>query len=161
MSRRDRTTVLKNMVAAYWASQRYAVFFEVKLSPRKTRVPAKRCRCDVLAVNTKGHIVITEVKSGRADYTADHKHHLYLPYCNRMFFALPPDMKVPEELRAHPEVGVLVPRADGQVLRVVKRASRRLVSGKLKRSTVLHLLYRAADHTRFGSPMRTTWTDSV
>lgn len=56
-------------------------------------------------------------------------------------------MKIPKELDDQP-VGILVPGPNGYI-RVVRRCKREPMNGKLKRSTILSLIYRAADSDRF------------
>ena len=57
-------------------------------------------RADVMALGSKGDIVICEVKSGVEDYRVDRKWHEYLPYCDRFAFAVAPEFPqhiLPEE----------------------------------------------------------------
>jgi len=49
-------------------------------------------RADLIAINAKGEIWIVEIKSSPADYLSDHKWHDYMAYCDRFYFAIPPDM---------------------------------------------------------------------
>ncbi|MEO9877107.1 MAG: MmcB family DNA repair protein [Anderseniella sp.] len=49
-------------------------------------------RADLIAINSKGEIWIVEIKSSPADYFSDHKWHDYMAYCDRFYFAIPPDM---------------------------------------------------------------------
>jgi len=49
-------------------------------------------RADLIAINSKGEIWIVEIKSSPADYLSDHKWHDYMAYCDRFYFAIPPDM---------------------------------------------------------------------
>lgn len=48
-------------------------------------------RVDVAAINAKGEILIVEIKSSLADFRVDQKWPEYLEYCDRFFFAVPPD----------------------------------------------------------------------
>ncbi|PCJ68925.1 MAG: hypothetical protein COA62_14010 [Rhodobiaceae bacterium] len=48
-------------------------------------------RVDVAAINGKGEILIMEIKSSLADFRVDQKWPEYLDYCDRFFFAVPPD----------------------------------------------------------------------
>ncbi len=48
-------------------------------------------RVDVAAINAKGEILIVEIKSSLADFRVDQKWPEYLDYCDRFFFAVPPD----------------------------------------------------------------------
>ncbi len=49
-------------------------------------------RADLIAINAKGEIWIVEIKSSPADYLQDHKWHDYMEYCDRFYFAIPPEM---------------------------------------------------------------------
>jgi len=53
-------------------------------------------RVDVIALDGQGRIAIVEVKSCRADFTADCKWTDYLDFCDRFYFAMPDDF--PQEL---------------------------------------------------------------
>lgn len=147
VDRKSTTALLREVVSSYLASKRrLAVYHEIELGPRKTGLRIPGGRCDVLGINYRGMIVVVEIKSGLADYRADKKWRRYLAYANLMYFAFPPGVKIPQELKDDPDVGILQPGPSGQ-LRVVKRTSWRPVNGKLKRATVLGLVYRAADRT--------------
>ncbi len=62
-----------------------------------TEFPVKTGRrLDVLALGPKGEFWCVEVKSSRADFQSDHKWHEYLEWCDRLYFAVPPEF--PEEL---------------------------------------------------------------
>ncbi len=57
-------------------------------------------RMDVCALGPKGEIWCVEVKSSRADFSADSKWHGYPGWCDRFFFAVPesfPDQILPPE----------------------------------------------------------------
>lgn len=47
-------------------------------------------RADIMALTDKGELWIIEIKSGLADFQADHKWPEYLPYCDRFYFAVDP-----------------------------------------------------------------------
>ena len=49
-------------------------------------------RADVLGVGPKGEIWIVEIKSSLADFRVDGKWHFYRDFCDRFFFAKPPDL---------------------------------------------------------------------
>jgi hypothetical protein len=62
-------------------------------------------RADIIALNGQGGIAIVEVKSSRADFRADAKWQAYLEFCDRFYFAVPPEF--PRELLPH-DCGILV-----------------------------------------------------
>lgn len=147
MNRREKADLLKEMASAYFNRKRYAVFHEVVLRSWRTGLRVRECRADVVALNTRGDIVVVEVKSCTADYASDTKWEHYFSYANYVYFCIPPEMKVPQALLDHPKVGLLIPQQDG-LLRVCKRPKRTPVPGKLRKALVLHLIFRAADRTR-------------
>jgi hypothetical protein len=72
-------------------------------------------RADVIAINLKGRIFIVEIKSSPADYRSDGKWPEYWSFCDRLYFAVPPEL--PRELIA-PEAGLIVADAWGaEILR--------------------------------------------
>ena len=78
-------------------------------------VPAQGLRVDVMALGPKGEIWVVECKSGRADYAADQKWHLYLEWCDRFFWAV--DADFPTDLL--PEGSGLI-LADGYYAEIVR-----------------------------------------
>jgi len=48
-------------------------------------------RVDIMALGRRGEIITVEIKSCAADFRADGKWEEYLDYCDRFFFAVPPD----------------------------------------------------------------------
>jgi len=63
-------------------------------------------RFDIIGINRcKREIRIVETKSGRADFTSDHKWQQYLPYCTHFAFAAPRGAIKPEELPK--EIGLI------------------------------------------------------
>lgn len=51
-------------------------------------------RADVMAIGRDGTVWIVEVKSSVADYRSDAKWPEYRDFCDRFFFAVPPDFPV-------------------------------------------------------------------
>jgi hypothetical protein len=72
-------------------------------------------RADLVTIDRAATITIVEVKSGRADFMADHKWQGYLAYCDRFYFAVatgfPLDLLPPEEGL------ILADRFAGEILR--------------------------------------------
>jgi hypothetical protein len=46
-------------------------------------------RADLMGINSKGEIIIVEIKTARADLLGDQKWPEYLEYCDRYFWAVP------------------------------------------------------------------------
>jgi hypothetical protein len=54
-------------------------------------IPTAGLRVDVMALGPSGEFWVIECKSSRADFNADAKWHHYLEWCDRFFWAVPPD----------------------------------------------------------------------
>lgn len=78
-------------------------------------------RADLMGLDAKGKIIIVEIKVSRADLLGDGKWPDYLDYCDRFYWAVPPDLdRKPLETEAFdPErCGVIVADAyDAQIIR--------------------------------------------
>lgn len=61
----------------------WAVLHEFSLPDRR--------RADIMALTPQGHLVCIEIKSGLPDFRADRKWPDYLPWCDRMYFAVNQD----------------------------------------------------------------------
>ena len=48
-------------------------------------------RVDAMAIDGKGEITVVEVKSSVADFQSDGKWHEYRDFCDRFYFAVPPE----------------------------------------------------------------------
>ncbi|HEX5377170.1 MAG TPA: DNA repair putative endonuclease MmcB [Phenylobacterium sp.] len=78
-------------------------------------------RADLMAISSKGHLIIIEVKSGVEDFRVDRKWHEYRPYCDRFAFAVAPEF--PRDILPD-EPGLLVCDAfGGAVLREAPHAA--------------------------------------
>lgn len=49
-------------------------------------------RADLMGVDGKGHVIIVEIKTARADLLGDGKWPDYLEFCDRFFWGLPPEL---------------------------------------------------------------------
>ena len=80
-------------------------------------------RADLMGIDAKGLIVIVEIKVARGDLLGDGKWPDYLDYCDRFFWAVPPQLdRAPLDTAAYqPDVsGVIV--ADGYDAEIVRQA---------------------------------------
>jgi hypothetical protein len=50
-------------------------------------------RADIVAVDGKGEVWILEIKSSLEDFRSDRKWREYGPFCDRFFFAAPPELE--------------------------------------------------------------------
>jgi len=91
-------------------------------------------RADLMGIDAKGLIIIVEIKVARSDLLGDAKWPDYLDFCDRFFWAVPPDLdRGPLETEAFraQETGVIV--ADGYDAEIVRQASRtRLAAARRK-----------------------------
>ena len=92
-------------------------------------------RVDVASLDKKGDVIIVEIKSSLADFRVDQKWPEYLDYCDRFFFAVPPDFPL-EILPEDAPVGIVVADKYGaEILREPERVS--LAAARRKAVTVL------------------------
>ncbi|MBM3559100.1 MAG: MmcB family DNA repair protein [Alphaproteobacteria bacterium] len=99
-------------------------------------------RADVIGLGSAGELVIIEVKVSVADLLGDDKWPDYLAWCDRLYFAAPPDFphdRLPancgvlvadawgaEELRPAPDLPIHASRRRALLLRFARHAARRL-----------------------------------
>jgi hypothetical protein len=97
-------------------------------------------RADVLALTPDGCLWIVEVKSCLADYRADAKWHEYRLYCDRFFFAVPPDFRtdiLPEDC------GLIL--ADGYGAHLAREAPEHRLAGARRKAVTLRFAHVAAN----------------
>jgi hypothetical protein len=98
--------------------------FEFKLRARR--------RADVIGLGRDGAFTIVEIKSSTADFRADGKWPDYTGFCDRFYFAVPPDFPV----RILPEdCGVIV--ADGYGGEVIRPAPEMPLNAARRRALTL------------------------
>lgn len=95
-------------------------------------------RADLIAINSRGEIWIVEIKSSPADYLSDHKWHDYMAYCDRFYFAIPPDM---DPGLIDETAGLMI--ADAWGAEIVREAGEARLSGARRKAVTL-LLARSA-----------------
>ena len=97
-------------------------------------------RADVIALTPTGCLWIVEVKSSLADYRADAKWRDYRDFCDRFFFAVPPDFRtaiLPEE------AGLIL--ADGFGAHVLREAPEHRLAGARRKAVMLRFAHVAAN----------------
>lgn len=107
-------------------------------------------RADMMALGPKGDIIIIEIKSSVADYMADNKWEDYLDYCDRFFFAVPPEF--PAEELLPDDVGYIV--ADKYGAEILREGAHdgRLPPARRKAVTLLFARMAARRVMRFLDP---------
>ena len=96
-------------------------------------------RADVIALAACGRLTIVEIKSSVADFRADRKWPDYRDYCDRFFFAIPPDL-APEIIPQ--EAGLIVADAFGGA--VLREAGEPPLSGARRKAVTLRFAHSAA-----------------
>ncbi len=101
-------------------------------------------RADLMAIDSRGHIVIVEIKVSRADLMGDAKWPEYLDYCDRFFWAVPQGFGVdPFETQAfQPDVAGLI-IADRYDAAIMREAAVRPLSASRRRAETLRFARRA------------------
>ncbi|MFE3835547.1 MmcB family DNA repair protein [Pseudogemmobacter sonorensis] len=118
------------------------VLVALGFAPVEEMVLAGGLRADLMALGPGGEIWIVECKSGAADFRADRKWRGYLEWCDRFFWAVPPDF--PQAILP-PEGGLILADAwGGEVLRLppetpLAGARRKAVTRGFARAAALRL----------------------
>jgi hypothetical protein len=97
-------------------------------------------RADIVAVAANGDIRIVEIKSSIADFRADGKWPDYRLSCDRLYFAIPPEM--PEEIMPE-EAGLIVADAFGAT--ILREAPDHRLAPATRRAMLLRFAQVAAD----------------
>ena len=97
-------------------------------------------RADVLGVGPKGEIWIVEIKSSLVDFQVDRKWPHYKDFCDRFFFAKPPELD-PDIFPA--EEGLMV--GDGHDAAILRMGAETLLPGARRKALTLKLARLGAD----------------
>ncbi len=97
-------------------------------------------RADVLGLGPRGEIWIVEIKSSLIDYQVDRKWPNYKDFCDRFFFAKPPELD-PDIFPA--SEGLIV--ADAHDAAILRMADESLLPGARRRALTLKLARLGAD----------------
>jgi hypothetical protein len=101
-------------------------------------------RADMMAIDGKGALTIVEIKVAKSDLLGDAKWTEYLDYCDRFFWAVPP------ELAHHCEAERFLPNEAGLIVAdrydavLVRDAIQRPLSPARRKSELLRFARRAA-----------------
>ena len=101
-------------------------------------------RADMMAIDPKGCLVIVEIKVAKADLLGDCKWTDYLDYCDRFYWAVPPELaRLCEGERFLPsEAGLIV--ADRYDAALVRDAAERPLAPARRKAELLRFARRAA-----------------
>ncbi len=110
----------------------FCVFAEVPLANGR--------RADLLGVGRRGELWIVEIKSSLEDFRVDRKWHEYKDFCDRFFFAKPPELSA----EIFPETeGLIV--ADGFSAEVIRPADDDPLPAARRKAMMLKLARLGAD----------------
>lgn len=149
MSRKHVTKTLTRAAVYYLSHKRFSCHIELGVESWGKK------RLDILALNTKGHLIGCEVKSCAADYNADKKWHTYLPYTNKLYMVFAEKLwnkekfrkKVSAELKEH-GVGVMVLKERSGYVEVVKNAKKREVNPEILQGLIMRMAWRGGKSRR-------------
>ena len=101
-------------------------------------------RADMMAIDAKGALTIVEIKVAKADLLGDSKWTDYLEYCDRFFWAVPPDLApICKGERFMPnEAGLIV--ADRYDAVLMREALHRPLAPARRKAELLRFARRAA-----------------
>ena len=101
-------------------------------------------RADMMAIDGKGALTIVEIKVAKADLLGDVKWTDYLDYCDRFFWAVPPDLaSICDGERFMPnEAGLIV--ADRYDAAMMRDATHRPLAPARRKAELLRFARRAA-----------------
>lgn len=101
-------------------------------------------RADMMAIDAKGALTIVEIKVAKADLLSDAKWTDYLEYCDRFFWAVPPDLApICNSERFMPnEAGLIV--ADRYDAALMREALHRPLAPARRKAELLRFARRAA-----------------
>lgn len=106
-------------------------------------VPVSGLRVDLMALGPKSEIWVVECKSSRADFMSDSKWQGYLEWCDRFFWAVPPDF--PTELLPD-DTGLII--ADAYDAEIIRPAPEHKLAAARRKKMLLKFARNSADRLR-------------
>jgi hypothetical protein len=122
------------------------MFRAMRLASVPELVLADGRRADLMALGSDGSLLIVEIKSSVADFRADQKWPFYRAYCDRLYFAIPPEL--PTTLMP-PETGLII--ADAYGAEVLREAPEHRLAPARRRSVLIRFAQAAADRLHLAS----------
>lgn len=141
---------IKQIVSKYWTKKLWAVHYEVGLCK------GGRLRADVLAISMGSQIVVIETKSSVADFRSDKKWPKYMPFSDRMYFAMTSDVYAKVKSAIPHGIGVFVVNPKTFGVKVRSRAYKREVDPAIRLNIVTRMAYRSADKTLYERKSKTS-----
>lgn len=136
-TRKETADLLKKMVVMHWVKKGYSCFVEQGLNRNG------RLRGDVVAMNLYGRVIITEIKSCKADLSTDTKWYGYREFADQLYMAWPNDFGV----ELPPDVGLILPNSRGHMT-VKRRAKIVPMKGTVRKSLIIRLAWRAGTFSK-------------
>lgn len=146
---KNKAKLIRHEVAKYLSKMGYSCHYEVGLNKWG------KARADVFAFNYKRNIVVVEVKSSWIDYKTDTKWRTYLPYANKLYFAVAQDFDFkPEFMEAIKAEGVgllqvnlgldkgRLDRYHSNSVKCILNAKSKKMDGAFKRDIIVRIAYR-------------------
>jgi hypothetical protein len=128
--------VQKGVMRLLRATHDFCCFAEVPLANGR--------RADILGVGPKGEIWIVEIKSSLIDYRVDAKWPNYKDFCDRFYFAKPPEL----DADIFPITEGLI-AADGHGAEILRPAEEHPLSPARRKAMLLKLVRLGADRVHF------------
>jgi hypothetical protein len=128
--------VQKGVMRLFRATYDFCCFAEVPLANGR--------RADILGVGPKGEIWIAEIKSSLIDFRVDVKWHNYKEYCDRFYFAKPPEL----DADIFPTTEGLI-AADAHGAEILRPAEEHLLSPARRKAMMLKLVRLGADRVHY------------
>lgn len=135
--RKTTADTLKQMSVMHWVKRGFSCSVEQGVNR------GGRLRADVIAMNLRGELIITEVKSCRADFVSDLKWEQYTPFCDKLYMCWPKDFGI----ELPPGVGLMLPNRRGH-LSVVKNAAVNKVVGPVRKELIIRMAWRAGQFNK-------------
>jgi hypothetical protein len=128
--------VQKGVMRLLRATHDFCCFAEVPLANGR--------RADILGVGPKGEIWIVEIKSSLVDFRVDAKWPNYKDFCDRFYFAKPPEL----DAGIFPATEGLI-AADGHGAEILRPAEEHTLSPARRKAMMLKLVRLGADRVHF------------
>jgi hypothetical protein len=142
MRNNETSDRIKAGVGRYFAQKCYAIALEIGVDRWG------KMRADVMAINTKGEIVIVEVKSSYGDFRSDKKWHHYIDYSNRLYFAVSEDLYAKVHDLIPKGIGIFIVDEAGRA-RVVQPAKRKELDREIAFGQSIRMNFRHSDFNRY------------
>ncbi len=133
---------IKNAIVTYFGRKLYAVAAEIGCDAWG------KMRADVMAINTRGEVIIVEVKSSYADFRSDKKWWNYADYSNKLYFAVSAELHAKIHDLIPTGIGIFIVDEAGHA-RVVQSAKRKNLDRDLVLAQSIRMNFRHSEYQRY------------